>query len=142
MTLNLKSLAFVSYVSLFSVICIVVLATFGTFLRLIRRKEPHVDLPTAGKKDIVLMQPSRSALQLDSDLLWHREELQPNFDPLPHGVRRQRHLHRRPRERPGHAASLGTDGHDLRLGPGHQGKVSGRNKRGIYLLAQNGISMQ
>ena len=44
MTLNLKLVAFVPYVSLFSVICIVVLATFDHFVRLIRRKEPHVDL--------------------------------------------------------------------------------------------------
>ena len=44
MTWNLISLAFVPYVSLFSVICIVVLATFDHFVRLIRRKEPHVDL--------------------------------------------------------------------------------------------------
>ena len=45
MTLNLISLTFNPYVSLFSVICMVVLACFGTFVRrLIRRKEPHVDL--------------------------------------------------------------------------------------------------
>ena len=51
MTLNLKSVAFVPYVSIFSGICIVVLATLGTFLRLTRRKKPHVDLRAAGKNE-------------------------------------------------------------------------------------------
>ena len=47
LTLNLKSVALIPYVSLFSVICIVVLATYEHFVRrrrLIRKKEPHVDL--------------------------------------------------------------------------------------------------
>ena len=52
MTLNLKFVAFVFYVSLFSGICIVILATFGTFVRLIRKKEPHVDLRAAGKNKV------------------------------------------------------------------------------------------
>ena len=67
MTLYLISLAFVPYVSLFSVICMVVLACFGTFVRrrrLIRRKEPHVDLRAAGKKvtDSVRMFSERSSI--------------------------------------------------------------------------------
>ena len=68
MTLNLKSVAFVPYVGQFSVICMVVLACFGTFVRrrrrLIRRKEPHVDLRAAGKKvtDSVRMLSERSSI--------------------------------------------------------------------------------